>query len=87
VPVGVLRARPRHDHHSNVAAEIPRARAYSCDVSPLRFHAATSVAHSVALRGAAFVRTFHLVVFAMPGEWCLRDGYALRQPVRGLLSS
>jgi hypothetical protein len=42
------------DHHVRVLAEMPRCAAYSRAVAPLRFHSATSTAHSAALRRAAF---------------------------------
>jgi hypothetical protein len=85
---GTRPAPPRLDHHPKVAAEIPRDPAYARAELPLRFHAATSAAHSAALRRAAFSRpppsTGNLVGFAMPEECWMGDGYALRRPVRGL---
>ncbi|MDQ3401377.1 MAG: hypothetical protein M3470_10280 [Chloroflexota bacterium] len=69
-----------------MAAEIPRTRAYSRAVVPLRFQLATSSAHSAALRRGAFSswpRT-RAVVFLMPSDWGQLQDRAPMQRVRGL---
>ena len=79
---------PRLAHHASVEAEIPRASAYPRADWPLRLHAATSSAHSAALRRAAFARprplACKLVVFGMARMWWPSEVYALRQAIRRL---